>query len=291
MGVGGSHPITAVHRHDDPSITTLKLQTPDGLSETITTTPEHPFYVTVKAGNGLRPRPLGHEDLNEHWVGAGHLVTGDKLKLADGREGSVVNVTTQAKSQEMFNLTVAEAHTFFVGMNGWLVHNTDPSPIACPGLTHSKYGVMPKGWDNRTAEHIFEGEIEISKDGRRTAVGWHLESTGDPSKAQIIKIRRNADSNGVYEAKVKIYDSERGEWIEKNNTTFFPKDWDPKKVMSEVEYAFNNLDPKPEPQVSPFDPNVMSYRWEGRSREGILIGGFYDVTNGKMISAFPIRSK
>ncbi|MFC6593129.1 polymorphic toxin-type HINT domain-containing protein [Deinococcus lacus] len=79
--------------------------------------------MTVKAGNGLRPRPVGHEELNERWVGAGHLQSGDKLKLADGREGSVINVTTQAKTQEMFNLTVAEAHTFYVGGNGWLVHN------------------------------------------------------------------------------------------------------------------------------------------------------------------------
>ncbi|MFC6593128.1 polymorphic toxin-type HINT domain-containing protein [Deinococcus lacus] len=127
----GYYPITAVHKHLDPSITTLKLQTPDGLFETITTTPEHPFYVTVKAGNGVRPRPVGHAELNERWVGAGHLQAGDKLKLADGREGSVVNVTTQAKTQEMFNLTVETAHTFYVGGHGWLIHNTKPPITDC----------------------------------------------------------------------------------------------------------------------------------------------------------------
>ena len=96
--------------------------------EFITTTPGHPFYVKERSDGGERPKPVGHEDLNTNWVGAGHLKIGDKIKQADGTTGVVANVTTVQQTQEMFNLTVSEAHTFYVGNNGWLVHNAGNTP-------------------------------------------------------------------------------------------------------------------------------------------------------------------
>lgn len=56
-------------------------------------------------------------------MGAGHLKIGDKIKQADGTTGLVANVTTVQQTREMFNLTVSEAHTYYVGQDGWLVHN------------------------------------------------------------------------------------------------------------------------------------------------------------------------
>lgn len=56
-------------------------------------------------------------------MGAGHLKIGEKIKQADGTTGLVANVTTVEQTREMFNLTVDEAHTFYVGTAGWLVHN------------------------------------------------------------------------------------------------------------------------------------------------------------------------
>ena len=100
------------------------MRGPDGQTEVIETTAEHPFYVSTPATQDQRPAPVGHEELNTHWVGAGHLQTGDKLRLADGRVGEVLNVTTLQKTQEMFNLSVQTAHTFYVGTQGWLVHNS-----------------------------------------------------------------------------------------------------------------------------------------------------------------------
>lgn len=235
---------------------------------------------------------MGHEELNTHWVGAGHLVIGDKLKLADGRTGSVVNVTTQAKTQEMFNLTVDTAHTFYVGINGWLAHNASQPLIVCPDLTHPKYGTMPKNWDNHTAQHIFEGEIEVLDNGTRNAVGWHYEASGDPSKVRIDGKPKNPDTNGVYRAKISIFDEETGQWIQKaSETTFFPRNWTPEKVMSEIEYALKNAYSKSAPAPHPSLLGADSYIWEGRSREGVLIKGFYDITNDRLISAFAVRGK
>ena len=56
-------------------------------------------------------------------MGAGHLKVGDTIKQADGTTGLVANVTTVQQTREMFNLTVSEAHTYYVGNDGWLVHN------------------------------------------------------------------------------------------------------------------------------------------------------------------------
>ncbi|GAA0519848.1 polymorphic toxin-type HINT domain-containing protein [Deinococcus depolymerans] len=56
-------------------------------------------------------------------MGAGHLKIGDTIKQADGTTGLVANVTTVQQTREMFNLTVSEAHTYYVGQDGWLAHN------------------------------------------------------------------------------------------------------------------------------------------------------------------------
>ena len=37
--------------------------------------------------------------------------------------GVIANVVTVQQTQEMFNLTVSETHTYYVGQQGWLVHN------------------------------------------------------------------------------------------------------------------------------------------------------------------------
>ncbi|MGM9319739.1 polymorphic toxin-type HINT domain-containing protein [Deinococcus aquaticus] len=84
--------------------------------------PEHPFFVAQPVDAQPRPAPEGHSDLSRNWVGAGHLKIGDTIKQADGTTGLVANVTTVAQTREMFNLTVSEAHTYYVGrMGGWCI--------------------------------------------------------------------------------------------------------------------------------------------------------------------------
>lgn len=48
---------------------------------------------------------------------------GDDIRNADGSTGEVESVAFEQTSQEMYNLTVDEAHTFYVGDGQWLVHN------------------------------------------------------------------------------------------------------------------------------------------------------------------------
>ena len=87
--------------HSDPIIVTLLV---DG--KWIETTPEHPFYTEEKG-----------------WVAAGELWKGAHIREADGTPGVLQDILVEYKPQLMYNLTVDQAHTFFVGQDQLLVHN------------------------------------------------------------------------------------------------------------------------------------------------------------------------
>ena len=78
------------------------------LDEVITATPTHPFYVRGKG-----------------WVRAGDLQKGDKLCLRDGTCTLVV-LTHRKKLKttvNVYNFEVEDFHTYYVGIQGILVHN------------------------------------------------------------------------------------------------------------------------------------------------------------------------
>jgi hypothetical protein len=75
--------------------------------EVLETTPNHPFYTA-----------------EGEWVAAGVLQIGEQIRQADGQYGVVEGIEFVVAPQTMYNLTVATAHTYFVGDGQWLVHNT-----------------------------------------------------------------------------------------------------------------------------------------------------------------------
>ena len=109
-GKTGYFVVTDTISHVDPEIVLLTLD-----DETVETTAEHPFYVVTQ--NDWLPLSWGG-----HWVDAGELQIGDDILQADGTTGEVRSVRVVADSQPMYNLTVDQAHTFFVGQGQWLVH-------------------------------------------------------------------------------------------------------------------------------------------------------------------------
>jgi hypothetical protein len=100
-GTTGLYTVTAVLVHDDP----VEVQLHIG-GEQISTTPEHPFF-TLELG----------------WVDAGDLWRGAHIRRADGSFALLWDFTVDARPRRMYNLTVATAHTFFVGVQRVLVHN------------------------------------------------------------------------------------------------------------------------------------------------------------------------
>jgi RHS repeat-associated protein len=105
-GTTSTYTVTAVLVHTDPAIERLTV---DG--EQLKTTPEHPFFTKERG-----------------WVAAGTLWNGAHLRKADGGYGLVEDIKVLQQPQVMYNLTVARAHTFFVGQQRWLVHNTCAAP-------------------------------------------------------------------------------------------------------------------------------------------------------------------
>jgi hypothetical protein len=124
----GYYPILAVWAHEDRVIQYLTI---DG--EQIVTTPNHPF----QTGTG-------------EWLPAGELQVGDTIHTAQGGTGIVQAITFVYQPQPMYNLTVATAHTYFVGNGQWLVHNR------CPwrGKPVMHTGDSDKGWIHIEGRHI-----------------------------------------------------------------------------------------------------------------------------------------
>ena len=100
----GFYPVQAVLVHTDKTLTEVIIN-----GERIETTPEHPFYTKEKG-----------------WLPAGELRIGMHVREADGKYGLVWFTWSVSQTQQMYNLTVSTAHTFFVGNGQWLVHNTCP---------------------------------------------------------------------------------------------------------------------------------------------------------------------
>jgi hypothetical protein len=86
----------------------LHLHLPGG--KLIRTTPDHPFFVC-----------------NHGWTAAGALQPGDHIRT-DGGWVSIAEVYDTGEYEPVYNLRVAEYHTYFVGAEGWgfaaWAHNT-----------------------------------------------------------------------------------------------------------------------------------------------------------------------
>ncbi|MFF9407997.1 polymorphic toxin-type HINT domain-containing protein [Streptomyces anandii] len=117
----GSRTVVArlVHRDDD--LVDVKVRTADGRIETIHSTYGHPFW-----------------DGTAHtWVPAGRLAAGHALSTAQDRRALVEGVNRRGGAADMYNLTVAQLHTYYVVAGGTtvLVHNDDANLCRMLGIT------------------------------------------------------------------------------------------------------------------------------------------------------------
>jgi RHS repeat-associated protein len=126
-GEVGEYTVTDTINHVDEVIIELVI---DG--ETIYTTPEHPFYT----------------DEGE-WENAKDVYAGERIRSEDGSYGTVSSTRViDDANQRMYNLTVDEAHTFFVGEGKWLVHNCGGMPWQLSEeIQHITYSAYPDNYD------------------------------------------------------------------------------------------------------------------------------------------------
>jgi guanyl-specific ribonuclease Sa len=86
--------------------------------ETITCTPEHPFWVPEQG-----------------WTQAGKLQVGTSLLTSEGNIISVTAIKRRAGRFEVYNFEVEEFHTYFVSSLSTLVHNADCGSSGLPKAT------------------------------------------------------------------------------------------------------------------------------------------------------------
>jgi guanyl-specific ribonuclease Sa len=97
--------VTATWPHSD-TVVTLTLD--DGSQ--VETTASHPWWdVTTRT-----------------YTRTDHLVSGDRLLTADGSTITVQSVSAAEGEQQVWNLTITGSHTYYVGDDTTLVHNTGP---------------------------------------------------------------------------------------------------------------------------------------------------------------------
>jgi hypothetical protein len=175
LGITAIYTVTQVWVHVDPVIVLLTIE-----GEVIEATPEHPFFVE---GYG--------------WVAAGNLWTAARIRKLNGNYGLVQSVEIVQREQAMYNLSVAEAHTFFVGGGEWLVHNDgcgDRLPFYKGGKTQ---GILDTGTDEIdliSGRPTGERKLPPNAPGSKLIIADHVE-------AQASAIMRN---RGLMEADLYI---------------------------------------------------------------------------------------
>ncbi|MDO5088313.1 MAG: EndoU domain-containing protein [Leptotrichiaceae bacterium] len=121
-------------------------------------------------------------------------------------------------------------------------------------------------------DHIIGGDINSSGD---KVTGGHTLLRGD---VRIIKRIGIPANNGVYRANVEIKRPD-GKWQKKTSNggvnTMFPENWDEKRVIDEINSAWENRK-----ELRGRDSNM----WQGISKSGVIIRGY----KSPKITAYPI---
>ncbi|MEW5885012.1 MAG: EndoU domain-containing protein [Armatimonadota bacterium] len=168
------------------------------------------------------------------------------------------------------------------GLGDWSARTPKPLPALQDSARVFMAGRIPRpgqplrAWIN--LKHIFHGEINAA--GR--AVGFHHEGgIGWQGRARVVPGTRTVpNAEGVYQARVEIFDAARNQWVAKQApSTFFPEDWSRARVLEEIQGAFGARGGR----VAGRPANY----WEGLSPSGLRIGGYTNPAGG-IATAFPL---
>ncbi len=215
-GHSGWFDVVATSAHLDQTLLTVDIG-----SETILTTPEHPFYV------------------NESWVPAIDLKPGMVIYSAAGILTSILEVTVIERPTVMYNLTVEQAHTYFVGSGLWLVHN------ACS--TVLRRHLADPGWGEDIpwqAHHIVPGEFE--KHGHPFVMkaidgGWDIDGAGNG--IALPKLDEDAARLGLpaHRGSHPNYSSLVGDRLDDLNRQAIDESWSNQRCAQELQKLADQL--------------------------------------------------
>jgi hypothetical protein len=171
--------VTLVHETPGKPILEIWIQEDGAAPELIEVTPQHPFWVA-----------------DEGWVDSDQLAPGDELSTADGDAASVLSVASTARSETVYNLTIDEHHTYFVGATGTWVHNVGDCDEETP--EQRKERERKEREDELAPDPAHNGKITTGS-RREAEVGVALEERGDlpgPIKRDPSGFSEFIDANG-----------------------------------------------------------------------------------------------
>ena len=114
----------------------------------IRTTEEHPFYVWGKG-----------------WVATKDLEKGDRFRSDDGREVTVEEIFDTGVEETVYNCSVSNYHTYFIGANSWRfaiwAHNTCGPRGKSVSSGIQDHHAIP--WNNKTYNHQNNPLVKLAK--------------------------------------------------------------------------------------------------------------------------------
>ena len=144
-----AEPIVQVWKHTDDDLVdltlTVQMHAPHSAvthrkSEVVHTNKKHPF-LTVEHG----------------FLNVASVKVGMHIERADGTVGTVTKWQIVPGIQMMYNLEVAQDHTFTVGVGQWIVHNCAVGPTPSAGTTGSYRQLVSQAkGTGLQAHHIFQ---------------------------------------------------------------------------------------------------------------------------------------
>ena len=157
--------------------------------ETITTTPEHPFYVPQKG-----------------WTGAIHLRAGDILVSSNGEYVVVEKVEHELLESpvKVYNFEVEDFHTYYVSEFGVLVHNMCDRREAVRQAWKEEYETVKATGQGKTRiwssdeldELLSTGRVKGYEGHHMYSVSAYPELAGDPNNIQFLTRQEHFAAHG-----------------------------------------------------------------------------------------------
>jgi len=122
-------PVLATFSHEAKEVLDVTIE---GEPEPLGVTPQNPFFVH-RARDNTDDGDLDGDGSAGEWISAGKLREGDQVRRPDGSWSPVVKIEKRESGATVYNFSVADNHTYFVGHIGTLVHND------CRGVGELEY--------------------------------------------------------------------------------------------------------------------------------------------------------
>ncbi|HEY0711176.1 MAG TPA: polymorphic toxin-type HINT domain-containing protein [Polyangia bacterium] len=149
-------PIVRVHESRSRALVRLITQRPDGAHEAIETTASHPFLVAAEAPT------------EERWKDARTLIPGRDRLIGQDHQIPIIAAEFRAVSRPVYNLEVADHHSFYVGHSEVVVK-------AAPAV--EAHALMPgtrvlTQAGPRAIEEIAPGTLVLAREERGAVTDW-----------------------------------------------------------------------------------------------------------------------